>query len=107
MTPTIIELDKYNFIYDGEVKVEFDNSVIDLSKLNVVSVCITKEDQWAVNIITKEAIFKLRDGITKTLETLAFKFSEYMDAVVAHNFLTLHLLAPETVQQKDKDDTNI
>jgi len=99
---TNINLEKYTFFYDTSVKVEYsEGGVIDLGVLNVVSVCITKDETgfWAVNIITRESLYKLKKGITKTLETPSFKFKEYMNAILAHNFLTLYLLAPESQQE--------
>jgi len=102
-----INLGNYKFIYDGRVIVDYqDNNIVEISKLNVVSVCITIDDGlWAVNIITKEALQKLKMGITNNLEVIGFKFEDYMDSILAHNFLTLHLLAPETVKemQTNKD----
>ena len=92
-----IDIEKYRFIYDGTVKVDFkDNHVIDLDRLNIISVCITLEDTWIVNLITKEALYKYKEEITETLETVGFRFEEYMNAILAHNFLTLYILSPET-----------
>jgi molybdopterin-binding protein len=103
-----INLGKYKFIYDGRVIVDYqDGNIIEVSKLNVVSVCITLADGlWVVNIITKEALQKLKMGITNNLEVVGFKFEDYMDSILAHNFLTLHLLAPETAKetQTNKDE---
>ena len=98
---TEINLGNYKFIYDGRTIVDYrDGNLIEVSKLNTVSVCITLDDGlWTVNIITKEALQKLKMGITDNLEVVGFKFEDYMDSILAHNFLTLHLLAPETVKE--------
>jgi hypothetical protein len=108
-----LEIGKYVFIYDGSVKIDYlDGNVIDLQKIKPISVCIMKDGNfWIVNILTNAALLKVKRGLTDTLELLGFEFQEYMDAILAHNFLTLYLLSPERASEiasnlKDDDESN-
>lgn len=94
-----IEVDSFIFerIPSGEVIVTYsDGSKIDLSKIKVINVGIQYiDDQYAVTLITKEAIQKLKLNITDDLSIVGFHFSNLENAHIVWRFCVNYILNKE------------
>jgi len=77
-----------------------DGVIIDLNKVKPVFIGITNLDGYNVSLITDNAIKKLKENISDTLEVISFKAKDLVEALQIQNYLTVVLFEGE---QKEKE----